>query len=158
LRGWGKSHRLRVLAVVVNLSHQSCRFAHRWSNSDLEFAVVVCPLSGLDSCLPCRLFGHHTSSLVAPVLVPEVSYLFLHPLHLFLKFLHELCHIVVFVAEARWLTPVDLFCFSAGLVSSRSFWEPVGSLFVSEVHVALIVEACTPVHGHVRGGCCRRRC
>ena len=91
------------------------------------------------------------------VLVPEVSHLFLHPLHSFLKFLDELRHVIVFVAEARCLTPVDLFHLSAVLVLSRWFWEPLGSLFVSEVYIAPVVETCTPVHGRLRGGCCRRR-
>jgi len=68
-------------------------------------------------------------------------------------FLDQLLHIIVFVAEAHLLTPVDLFCLSAWLVSSRSFWEPVASLFVSEMHVAPVVEACTLVHGRMWGVC-----
>ena len=118
--------------------------------------LVIGPrfLSSLPS--PCPLHLYFYSYHSHPRALPSLSPSFRVPS--FLKFFHKLFQIVVFAAKALWLIPVNLFSLSSWLASSRLFWKPVGLLFVSYVHIAPLVEACTPVYGSVRGGWYIIRC
>jgi len=149
---WWQSYCCRVFVVVVDLSHQRRRFAYSSSNPYFEFDTFVCPSSGFDSGLPGRVFREDHSLLLSSILLLETAHLLGHPQHLLLEIVHQPPCLVVLLFRCCWLTPAYCLRSSSWLVTSWLFGPPIGSFFVSQVHVAPVFKTCTPVHGGVGGG------